>query len=149
MNFKHNDNSSNVDYRTILSVVSYLGSQPFVDSNKIAIMGVKEAGTISIQAAAADTNLVGVISLCSATRSQDVDATTLVDKLSPRPLVIIASNQDSPASTTEGQQLFDSAKEPKKLVWLSTKMGGTEILNTDLEPVVRQVTLLFMKKYLK
>ena len=144
------DNPVDADiFQTISAAESYLRSQTFVDSTRMAVMGAGEAGTAAIQAVAKDTSLVGVILLCATAEWRDVDATALVGKIAPRPLVIIASDRDPYVSKSTSQRLYDLAKEPKKLVWLTTEAHGIKVLSTDLEPVVRQVTLLFLKKYLK
>ena len=139
----------NTPASNLVAAVCYLRSLTFVKPDKIAIMGSDKAGTAAIQAAVTDTTISAVITLAAYTVLHNMDITELVGEIAPRPIVIIASDQDVNVSKQDSQRLYDLAKEPKKLIWLASDVHGTETLGTHLEPIIRQVTLLFLKKYLK
>lgn len=135
--------------QVLVAACKNLRPRPDVNADKIAVMGEGIAGPAVVQAVASDTIFAGVIALYSPLRAQDVDATDYVGKISPRPILVIAPDRDALVSKAESQRMYDLAGDPKKLVCLATKAHGIKILETDLEPVVRRVTLLFLEKYLK
>jgi len=145
------DNSSvEVDSEQIIhSAIASLRSQTTAKIHKIAVMGVGLTGFSALYAAASDTSVAAVITLCPPGQSGFAEIDSALVKLPPRPLLVIASNKDPLAPAEESQKFYDSAKEPKKLVWLATEKHGTETLMAETEPIVRRVILMLLDRHLK
>lgn len=48
-------------------------------------------------------------------RSEDIDATKWIDRLSPRPVLLMQGGKDVVISVTSGQRLYDAARDPREL----------------------------------
>ena len=135
--------------RIIHSAIASLRSQSIVKIHKVGVMGVGSAGISAIQAAASDTTVSAVITLCAPAQTGRPESDSAWTKHPPRPLLVIASTKDPLAPAEESQKFYDAAKEPKKLVWLATDKHGAELLMTDMEPIVRRVILMLLERHLK
>jgi len=141
--------SSGVDSSSLSAAVRYLQHVENVPPGKIALLGESKACLPVLQTAAEDTSVSAVILLSSPLIIGGVHMDREVTKLEKKPVVIIASQHDAIVPATDSQRLYDATPQPKKLVWLATDKHGSEVLKTDMEPIVKRVTLMLIDRYLK
>lgn len=70
-----------------------------------------------------------------------VDPINFIDLASPCPILFLCGKKDEIVPAQAGEFLYDSAKEPKKIIWYDAGHG------LPMEEVVKEVTLWF-KEYL-
>jgi fermentation-respiration switch protein FrsA (DUF1100 family) len=129
------------------SAIARLRALPVLKQQKIAVLGVGPASFDALCIAVDDSTVAGVIALSPSYPKEEGKLAALLASLAPRPLLIIASANDSQLPAEVGQKLYQAAKEPKKLVWLSTDKQGEEVLKTDQEPIVRRVVSMLVDRH--
>lgn len=79
-------------------------------------------------------------------RSEDVDATKWIGKISPRPVFLMQGGADIIISSTSGQRLYDAAGEPREL-WFEPDLGHVDFDTVLAEEYERRV-IAFFDQYL-
>lgn len=94
------------------------------DVNPFEIMPVDEQTVPFIRAHWADVpNLPRTITLESAEAVLEHDPQSVIGRVSPRPLLLLAVERDQIVPNEETVEAFAAAGEPKKLVWLPRRLG--------------------------
>lgn len=136
-------------YRTIvIDAIQFLRSQ-LTQKSPFILMGENQVGIACILAAVQDSSVAGVITLGTFFRDFQNEIQAALSIQPPKPLLVISSMDDLLVPQESIQKFYDEIKGPKKLVWLATSRHGAETLGTDMEPIVRRVTELFLEKYTK
>lgn len=82
---------------------------------------------------------------CGNVPSKKCQPMHVVDKISPRPLLLMHGTFDAVVPAAHGQQLYDLAKEPKEF-WLLPEAGHTTLYDHSPEEFKRRV-MTFLEKY--
>jgi uncharacterized protein len=125
----------------VIAMVHLLGSQDGVDAGRVALRGSSLGGFLAICAAALSPEVAGVIAICPASEdhlasglrrgrfemrvgdalaleawlmAQDIGAA--VERLAPRPLVLMHAEGDTQVPSDHSEELFERAGEPRKLI---------------------------------
>ena len=125
----------------VLSMVRLLGSHDGIDARRVAVRGSSLGGFLAISAAAASPEIAGVIAICPAGQrhladglrrrnlemrvgdpvaleawllAQDIGEA--VERIAPRPLILMHAEGDSQIPSDHSQDLYDRAGDPRKLV---------------------------------
>jgi len=125
----------------VVALARLLGAHDGVDAGRVGVRGSSLGGFLAISAAAASAEIAGVIAICPAGRqhladglrratldmrvgdpvaleawllAQDVGAA--VERIAPRPLILMHAEGDSQIPSDHSQDLYDRAGEPRKLV---------------------------------
>jgi alpha-beta hydrolase superfamily lysophospholipase len=125
----------------VISMVDLLAVQPELDSTRIAVRGSSLGGFLAILAAAASTEIAGVIAICPASEDhlargvrsgrfemrigdslgmeawlmlQDVGEA--VEQMAGRPLILLHAEGDTQIPSDHSEELYERAGEPRKLV---------------------------------
>lgn len=77
---------------------------------------------------------------------KDLDATRVIGRISPRPVLLMQGGADEVISIESGQRLFDAAGEPREL-WFDPQVGHARFDSARAEEYQRRVLALF-EKYL-
>lgn len=109
-----------------------LRSAPFVDPDRIIIMGESYGGRIAIIAAAIDRNVKGALVISSAGSNfpegnnpnlnkylKSIDANHYVDLIAPRPIIMIHNAHDKNIPISLAAQTFDLAQQPKNFLYVN------------------------------
>jgi fermentation-respiration switch protein FrsA (DUF1100 family) len=75
-------------------------------------------------------------------RTDDVDATRWIGRLSPRPVLLMQGGQDIVISRDSGRRLYEAAREPKFL-WFDAALGHTKFDTVRPEEYEQRVVGLF------
>jgi hypothetical protein len=145
--------SSGIDglasYRAVISdAAKFLCSQSIIKL-PILLMGENQAGIACFLTAVDDPSISGVITLGTFFDDFQGEILAALDKHPSIPILIISSMDDPLVPQKSIQTFCDKTKNPEKLVWLATSKHGSEVLGTDMEPIVRRVTAMFLGKYTK
>lgn len=125
----------------VVAMARLLGSQDGVDASRVAVRGSSLGGFLAISAAGASPEIAGAIAICPAGQqhlaeglrrgnlemrvddpvgleawllAQDIDGA--VERIAPRPLVLMHAEGDTQIPSDHSQDLYDRAGEPRKLV---------------------------------
>ncbi len=134
--------------RELAAVVRAAKSSPYVKTNKIGLWGTGLFGIAALHVAAIDSNIAAIVTM-NVAKHFTPSENQFLKKLSPRPILIIESTRKPRHPEKAKIDYFNSAKQPKKLVWLATSIVGAYVLSTDMEPIVRTTTLELIDRYLK
>ncbi len=93
------------------------GKSEFVPREDI-LLPDRQSAELAARARAANPNAVGTIPLEYVDETLSFHPEWVVDRISPRPLLLIAAGDDQLVPPEDCRSLFDKAKEPKKLVVL-------------------------------
>jgi fermentation-respiration switch protein FrsA (DUF1100 family) len=77
-------------------------------------------------------------------KTEDIDTTKWIAKISPRPVFLMQGGADVVISPDSGQRLFDAAGEPKEL-WFDPELGHVEFDKERAEEYERRVAEFFDK----
>jgi len=121
-----------------------------VDVNPFEIMPVDSETVPFIRKHWADVpNLPRTITFDSVEAVLEYDPQGMIDKVSPRPLLMIAVERDQIVPNEETHAAFAAANEPKKLVWLPRQLGHWgAYVGEGLDSVMAE-TLLWFGQWLK
>jgi uncharacterized protein len=125
----------------VISMVDLLAVQPGVDSARIVVRGSSLGGFLALLAAAATSEIAGVIAICPASEGHlargvrsgrfemrigdpvDMEAWLLtqdvgeaVERIAGRPLILMHAEGDTQVPSDHSEELFERAGEPRKLV---------------------------------
>jgi fermentation-respiration switch protein FrsA (DUF1100 family) len=125
----------------VIAMVRLLGSQDGVDAGRVVVRGSSLGGFLAICAAAASPEVAGVIAICPPSEddlasglrrgkfemrvgdalaleawlmAQDIGAA--VERIAPRPLILMHAEGDTRVPSDHSEELFERAGEPRKLV---------------------------------
>ena len=79
-------------------------------------------------------------------KTDDIDATQWIAKISPRPVFLMQGGKDVVISPNSGQKLYDAAGEPKEL-WFDPELGHVEF-DTERAAEYEQRVVEFFDTYL-
>ncbi len=79
-------------------------------------------------------------------KTDDIDATKWIAKISPRPVFLMQGGKDVVISPDSGQKLYDAAGEPKEL-WFDPELGHVEF-DKERAAEYEQRVVEFFDKYL-
>jgi pimeloyl-ACP methyl ester carboxylesterase len=138
----------------VKNAITFIESKPYVDSDKIFLVGHSMGAWASIVTAAQDKRVKGVVAIAGGASSAEITdfhrnnldnlikqrflksitldeaiddwvkranefaAQEWVEKISPRPLLVVGGEQDLTAPPERVRTVFERAKEPKKLVMI-------------------------------
>jgi fermentation-respiration switch protein FrsA (DUF1100 family) len=107
---------------------------------RVILVGHSFGGAVVISAGAASPSTVGVVAMSSQTAG-----TGAVDKISPKPLLLIHGTADEVLPASSSQDIYRRALEPKKmLLYPGCKHGldqCREELDEDLLAWIRNITV--------
>ena len=125
----------------VASMAQLLGSQEGVDADRVVVRGSSLGGFLAISAAADRPEIAGVIAICPASQNhladglrrgdfamrvadplalegwllaQDIEEA--IDRIAPRPLILMHAEGDTQVPSDESEALYERAGEPRKLV---------------------------------
>jgi dienelactone hydrolase len=105
----------------------------------------RQSADLAAKARAANPNAVGKIPLEYIDETLSFHPEWIVDKIAPRPLLLIAAGNDRLVPPEDCQSLFDKAREPKKLVVLPD-VGHYEVYaKPAFDDVMRETGAWFLK----
>ncbi len=153
----------------ILTIIDYLEQRADVNKEQIAILGASFAVPWAVTAASLDQRIKAVILLYGggntgqifewnlrARLNNDLGGKALVwllntlfvsvepmkyiDRISPRPLLMVNGKNDISIPAANTMALYNKAKEPKEIIWLDTKHIAPKIsdLTSRLEKILNQ-----------
>jgi uncharacterized protein len=154
----------------VIAMVRLLGSQDGVDAGRVAVRGSSLGGFLAVCAAAASPEVAGVIAICPASEdhlasglrrrklemrvgdtlaleawlsAQDIGAA--VERIAPRPLILMHAEGDTQVPSEHSEELFERAGEPRKLVIApggahTTVQHDPELQGTALRWLERKLT---------
>jgi pimeloyl-ACP methyl ester carboxylesterase len=111
------------------SAIAYLRSRPEIDGDRIALIGASIGANIVLNAAANDPQIKGAALLSPGLDYRGVTTEDAVKMLGDRPLLIVASEEDSYAADS-ARTLADMA-DSAQLLMLSQQGHGTRMLGKD------------------
>jgi hypothetical protein len=114
---------------------------------KTGILGVGKMAEQALAIAAIDTTIGAVITLDASSSFQYTQS--IFAKIPPRPHLVLEATLTPQTPEKEKVHYFETCQEPKKLVWLATDLKGSNIVNSDLEQIVRRTVLMLIDRYLK
>jgi uncharacterized protein len=125
----------------VVAMAALLGSLDEVDGDRVAVRGSSLGGFLAISAAAASPRIAGVIAICPASQDDLArglrrgrfemrvgdpvaleawllahDVGEAVERISPRPLILMHAEGDTQVPSTHSEALYERASEPRKLV---------------------------------
>lgn len=124
-----------------------LKSPVFESNEKLALLGVGSAAKPALAIASADTSISAIITLDAANQISYSKETFA--KIPPRPHLVLEASMTPQTPEQKKLDFFNASQEPNKLVWLATDLKGSDIVNSDLEPIVRRTVLMLIDRYLK
>ena len=153
----------------VISMVDLLAVQPGVDERRVAVRGSSLGGFLAIIAAAASSEIAGVIAICPAGEDDlargvrqgryemrvgdplDLEAwlTTQdlqdsVERITGRPLILLHAEGDTQIPSDHSADLYEHAREPRKLV--ITPGGAHTTVQHD--PELQGMALLWLERQL-
>ena len=136
-------------YKDVIAAEKYLSQFKMVDYNKIASAGAFIGGMASIEAAAVDTSIKAVVAFSTPHGWQGSEPMEVVGKISPRPVLIIAADDDPHVTVRSAQQNFLHAGEPREWKIIHSNRHGTDILYTDKGKELEDLITEFLNRKLK
>jgi uncharacterized protein len=142
----------------VIAMARLLGSQEGVDADRVAARGSSLGGFLAISAAATSAEIAGVIAICPAAEqhlarglrrgglemrvddpvaleawllAQDIGEA--VERIAPRPLILMHAEGDTQIPSDHSAELFDRAGEPRKLVIAPGGAHGTVQHDAELQ----------------
>ena len=125
----------------VIAMTELLGSQPNVDSRRVAVRGSSLGGFLAICAAAAAPEIAGVIAICPASEDhlaagvrrgrfqmrvgdpldleawlEAQDVGHAVERIAGRQLILMHAEGDTRVPSEHSEELYERAREPRKLV---------------------------------
>ena len=153
----------------VIAIARFLGSQDGVDAGRVAVRGSSLGGFLAIAAAAASTEIAGVIAICPAGQEQLAaglrrgsfemrvsdplaleawllghDVGVAVERIAPRPLILLHAEGDTQVPSDHSAELFERAGEPRKLV---IAPGGAH-QTVQHDPELQGVALRWLERQL-
>jgi pimeloyl-ACP methyl ester carboxylesterase len=153
----------------VIAMANLLASQDGVDAGRVAVRGSSLGGFLAICAAAASPEIAGVMAVCPANQdhlasglrrrklemrvgdplaleawlmAQDIGEA--VERIAPRPLILMHAEGDTQIPSDHSKELYDRAGDPRKLV---IAPGGAH--NTvQHDPELQGVALLWLERAL-
>jgi hypothetical protein len=153
----------------VIAMANLLASQDGVDAGRVAVRGSSLGGFLAICAAAASPEIAGVMAVCPANQdnlasglrrrklemrvgdplaleawlmAQDIGEA--VERIAPRPLILMHAEGDTQIPSDHSEELYDRAGDPRKLV---IAPGGAH--NTvQHDPELQGVALLWLERAL-
>lgn len=153
----------------VLTVIDYLATRKDVTPEKIFVVGASFGAPFAVNAAAVDPRIKAVILLygggniaklieSSSTKQiktawgrkllgwfvagllAPVEPLKYVDRISPRPLLMINGKNDQSIFGESAELLFEKAKEPKEIIWLETRHAKPKMteLTHQLEKMMKE-----------
>lgn len=151
------------------AALDYILSRPDVDKQRVFLFGQSLGGAVGVVVAAERPEIRAVVvdstfsgyrriaarhlrktlyfewpakALAHLAVSAEYDPIDYVQRLAPRPLLVIASGQDRIVFPELGRELFDAAGEPKEF-WLVPEADHTETLSLKYDEARRRITEWF------
>jgi alpha-beta hydrolase superfamily lysophospholipase len=153
----------------VIAMARLLGSQEGVDASRIAVRGSSLGGFLSICATAASDRIAGTIAICPASqdhlarglrrggfemRVEDPlaleawllahDVGAAVERIAPRPLVLLHAEGDTQIPSEHSEELYERAGEPRKLI---VAPGGAHT-TVQHDPELQATALLWVEREL-
>jgi hypothetical protein len=136
----------------ILRAGDLLRAQPEIDPDRIAFIGESMGGRFVIIAGAIDKDAKGVIAISTGGYGfndaalwnydrdevlflKSIDPDNYADKISPRKLVIFHFTDDKVVPLKSGENIYNTAKEPKEMYILNGTIHG---YNPELGPYIEK-----------
>jgi alpha-beta hydrolase superfamily lysophospholipase len=153
----------------VIAMAKLLASQDGVDAGRIIVRGSSLGGFLAICAAAASEEIAGVMAICPASQdhlasglrqgrfemrvgdplaleawlmAQDVGEA--VERIAPRPLILMHAEGDTQIPSDHSEQLYERAGEPRKLVIVP---GGAHT-TVQHDPELQGAALLWLGRAL-
>jgi pimeloyl-ACP methyl ester carboxylesterase len=111
------------------SAVTYLRSRAEVNGDRIALIGASIGANIALNAAAGDPQIKGAVLLSPGLDYRGVTTEDAVKTLGDRPLLIVASEEDSYAA--DSSKTLAAQAKAASLLMLSQQGHGTQMLGKD------------------
>jgi len=131
------------------TVLEYLYSRPEVDTSRVSVLGASFGVPFAVLAAALDRRLDGLVLIHGAADLEELidwnlrrkigftplrkitsyilgtltapfEPSAYIDRLAPRPLLMVNSRDDEKIPGLYVNRLYQKAKEPKEIVWLDS-----------------------------
>jgi hypothetical protein len=125
---------------------AFTGKSEMVERAEI-LLPDRQSAALAAQARANNPSAVSTIPLEYIDETLSHHADWVVDKISPRPILFITSDDDRLVPPEESQSLYDKAGEPKKLVTLKG-VGHYEVYVSPAFDKVMDETLAWLREYL-
>ena len=122
------------------------GSSEMVDRAEV-LLPDRQSAELAARARAANPAAVGTIPLEYIDETLSHHADWVVDKIAPRPLLLITSDDDRLVPPEESQSLYDKAGDPKRLVVLEG-VGHYEVYVPPAFDQVMDETVTWFDQYL-
>lgn len=122
------------------------GESEFVAREDV-LLPDRQSAELAAKARAANPNAVGTIPLEYIDETLSFHPEWVVDKIAPRPLLLIAAGDDRLVPPEDCRSLFDKAGEPKKLVVLPG-VGHYEVYSRPAFDDVMRETSAWFRQYL-
>jgi dipeptidyl aminopeptidase/acylaminoacyl peptidase len=122
------------------------GESQMVEREQV-LLPDRQSAELAAKARANNPSAVGTVPLEYIDETLSHHADWVVDKIAPRPVLFINSDDDRLVPPEESQSLFDKAGEPKKLVTLSG-VGHYEVYVPPAFDQVMTETLAWFSRYL-
>ena len=113
-----------------------------------ALMGDRVKRTLRIPAAVVVSPVIGLLAWRTGAHFSDFRPVAVVDKIAPRPLLIIHGDQDAVVPVSHARLLFDAARRPKKL-WVLRGVGHVGAYFDDRHRYRERVIEFFTKALLE
>jgi uncharacterized protein len=153
----------------VIGMANLLASQDGVDADRVVARGSSLGGFLAICAAAASEEIAGVVAICPANQdhlasglrqgrfemrvsdqlsleawlmAQDVGEA--VERIAPRPLVLMHAEGDTQIPSDHSEELYERAGEPRKLVIVP---GGAHT-TVQHDPELQGAALLWLERVL-
>lgn len=125
---------------------AFTGKSEMVERAEI-LLPDRQSAALAAQARANNPSAVSTIPLEYIDETLSHHADWVVDKISPRPILFITSDDDRLVPPEESQSLYDKAGKPKKLVTLKG-VGHYEVYVPPAFDKVMDETLAWLREYL-
>ncbi len=120
-----------------------------VRRDKIVLMGNGPICMGAIKSAATDSVKNTVITMTP----QWPDSSILIDSwlknIQPGQFVLITSGKDAAVAKKNNDPFFNMASDPKRVVWLDTDDNGVQLIQSDMEPIVRRIVFMAIERMMR
>ena len=132
-------------WRDVLAAVRFLRSSGIA---RVAVIGASMGGTAALVAAAQPAARIGAVAALSAPISiQGLIASPEMLVVAPSAKLFVAGNADA-AAAAEAQSLYDLSAPPKRVEIVPSEDHGTELLEGNQGPNVRQLLQTWLARFL-
>ena len=132
-------------WRDVLAAVRFLRSSGIA---RVAVIGASMGGTAALVAAAQPAARIGAVAALSAPISiQGLIASPEMLVVAPSAKLFVAGNADA-AAAAEAQSLYDLSAPPKRVEIVPSEDHGTELLEGNQGPNVRQLLQAWLARFL-